>query len=141
MRLGSASRQPNPHTRKVGATCHILIVENDRDLRTVVRMLLERAGHRVDEARDGAEALRLSGRNRFDLVIADMRMPVMSGGELARRLRSDPRTIGVPILMMSGDSNLDPAGTGAHAVLRKPFEVEQLLSAVHSLTGSAGGIS
>lgn len=132
--LGATHGLEAHHTRGVGSNSHILLVENDRDLRTVVRMLLERAGHQVVEARDGYEALQLLGGRRFDLVIADTRMPAIGGRELATRLRSNPRTVSVPILMMSGDSNIDQADSGADALLRKPFEVADLLSSVSRLT-------
>jgi CheY-like chemotaxis protein len=115
------------------ATPQILIVENDGDLRTVVRMLLEREGYSVIDARGGTEALLLAEEHRFDLVIADLRMPIMSGHELARRLRSNVRTATVPVLFVTGDSNFEVAEAEANTLLRKPFEVDELIKRVASL--------
>ena len=70
----------------------ILIVEDDSNLRVVIRMVLERAGYEVTEARHGAEALESIGVEMPDLVIADMTMPVMTGVELIDRIHANAAT-------------------------------------------------
>jgi CheY-like chemotaxis protein len=74
----------------------ILIVEDDRDLRFVIRMVVERAGYDVSEARHGVAALESIGAEPPDLVIADLTMPVMSGVELIDQIRSNPATASIP---------------------------------------------
>ena len=76
----------------------ILVVEDDRDLRFVIRMILERASYKVAEARNGIAALESIGAERPDLIIADLTMPVMNGVELVDQLaelakRARPREI------------------------------------------------
>ena len=108
----------------------ILIVEDDPNLRVVIRMVLERAGYEVAEARHGAAALESIGNGLPDLVIADMKMPVMNGVELMDRIRSHPETVAIPIVLLSG-LEVDPAPSDlANAVVPKPFEPADLLASI-----------
>jgi len=112
----------------------ILVVDDEVVVRSLVRAVLEEAGHTVVDAKDGADALRqvLPEPNRFDLVILDMTMPGMGGveclGEL-RRVRSD-----LPVLMSSGYTEQDMvarlAGRGLSGFLQKPYTTAELRSAV-----------
>jgi two-component system, OmpR family, phosphate regulon response regulator PhoB len=94
-------------------------------------MVLENAGYEVSEVRNGREALELLATVSVALVIADMRMPIMTGAEMAVRIRSDPATLNVPILIMSGYA--DQVDCGASAWLHKPFEANHLLTVAGSL--------
>jgi PAS domain S-box-containing protein len=110
----------------------ILIVEDDRDVRSVIGVFLRQHGYTVLEAASGLEALRLCQRNpRLDLVITDIVMPMMGGSELAGRLATSQPLIRV--LMMSGYAD-DAAPRGAlepgRAILQKPFTRISLLEAV-----------
>ncbi|WP_433797670.1 response regulator [Actinoplanes sp. CA-252034] len=106
------------------------MVDDEPDLRYLLRRFLERAGHEVTDAGDGAAALQALHRLPPDLVVTDMMMPVMGGAELVRRLRADPGTAQIPILAVTGDPQL--AG-GADTVLTKPWTSQQLLAAVAEL--------
>ncbi|MDR7276590.1 response regulator [Catenuloplanes atrovinosus] len=108
----------------------VLVVDDEPDLRFVHRRILGRAGHDVTEAGDGAAALRTVRELRPDLVVTDMMMPVMGGDELIRRLRADPATADIPILVISGDWQL---ASGADAVLAKPCRGQDLINATESL--------
>ncbi len=108
----------------------ILVVDDEPDLRYLLRRVFERAGHEVADVGDGAAALKALHHSRPDLVVTDMMMPVMGGVELIRRLRADPGTAQIPILAVSGDAHL--AG-GADTVLRKPWKAQQLLAAAAAL--------
>jgi CheY-like chemotaxis protein len=108
----------------------ILVVEDEPDLRYLLRRVFERADHEVSDARHGAAALEALHRSRPDLVVTDMMMPVMGGAELIRRLRADPVTAQIPILAVTGDAHL--AG-GADTVLHKPWTSKQLLAAAAAL--------
>jgi CheY-like chemotaxis protein len=108
----------------------ILVVEDDSNLRVVIRMVLERAGYEVDEARHGAAALESIGLEMPDLVIADMTMPVMGGVELVGRIRSDPGLASIPIVLLSG-LQVDSTVVGlVSAVVLKPFEPAELIASI-----------
>jgi CheY-like chemotaxis protein len=110
----------------------ILVVDDEPDLRYILRRVFERAGHEVAEAGNGATALEAAHRSPPDLVVTDMMMPVMGGVELIRRLRGDPATAQLPILAVTGDAHL---ADGADAVLTKPWTSHQLLAAATALLG------
>jgi CheY-like chemotaxis protein len=109
---------------------NILVVDDEPDVRFILRRILEGAGHQVTEARHGAAALDAVAVMPPALVMTDMMMPVMGGAELIRRLHADPLTGRIPILAVTGDAHL--AG-GADAVLTKPWTSHQLLAATAAL--------
>jgi two-component system, cell cycle sensor histidine kinase and response regulator CckA len=126
--------------RPTGAGRTILIVDDEADVRDIVRLILSREGYRVMCA-DGADAafsqLQACG-GRVDLVITDMAMPGVSGSQFVELLRS--RRADMPILVMTGltTDNILPPHVRALVcgVLPKPFEAVSLLSAVtNSLQG------
>jgi CheY-like chemotaxis protein len=108
----------------------ILVVDDEPDLRHVLRRVFERADHDVVEASDGEAALRTVHASPPDLVVTDMMMPVMGGAELIRRLRADPGTAHIPVLAITGDVQV--AGD-ADAILAKPFRANQVLAAADAL--------
>jgi CheY-like chemotaxis protein len=108
----------------------ILVVDDEPDLRFILRRIFEGTGHEVADASNGAEALECVGRSRPDLVVTDMMMPVMAGAELIHRLRADPATAQLPILAVTGDGQLAGA---ADAVLPKPYQPDQVLAAADAL--------
>jgi CheY-like chemotaxis protein len=114
----------------------VLVVDDEPDLRFMLRRVFERAGHEVSEAGDGAAALTSVEQARPDLVVTDMTMPVMGGVELIRRLRAEPATAAVPILAVSGDSHL---AVGADAVLAKPYAWKELLAVAEGLLKEGRG--
>ena len=83
---------------------HILIVEDDGDLLEVLKFVLEDEGYRVSTAEGGAEALSAASSEEFSLVLLDVSMPAMSGIDVAKRLRADPRTAGVRLALHTGRS-------------------------------------
>jgi len=105
----------------------ILVVDDDLDIRALVKVFLERAGYAVATAADGQEGLDIfrSSRSRIVLLLTDVRMPKMNGFDLADRvleLNSD-----LPVLFMSGDARNASRGFGCVA---KPFTVGELLGRV-----------
>ena len=102
----------------------------------MIRLILESAGHKVTEARHGAAGLTSVKSAPPDLVITDIMMPTMNGLEFIERLRSDPNSSAIPILVISGKSELASA---AYARISKPFLAQELLSAVALLIREAGG--
>jgi CheY-like chemotaxis protein len=117
----------------------VLVAEDDPAVRTMLQRLLREAGFEVRTARHGDEALGMALRasGEFDLVVTDVRMPVMDGLELARRLRE--RWPGLPVLYISGyDVELSSGsrrGGIRQSLLRKPFDLDELLREVTRLLG------
>jgi two-component system, cell cycle response regulator DivK len=88
----------------------LLLVDDDPVLLNLLGRLLRRAGHDVTEAASGEECLVLAARERFDVIVTDVMMPGLDGYELTRRLRADPATREVLILVVtSGLHGTDPA--------------------------------
>ena len=105
----------------------ILVVDDEPDMRFLLRRMFERDGHEVLDASDGAAALAIVRESPPDLIVTDMMMPVMDGAELIRRLRSDPATAGIPIVASTGDP--DFAGS-ADVVISKSLPPQDLAAAV-----------
>ncbi len=114
----------------------ILIVEDDANLRFVLRIVLENGGYEVREAPNGVAALERIVDRPPDLVVADIRMPPMGGRELVSRLRSNPSTVRMPVVLLSGYPEVEQVA-GATAILAKPFEAVDLLKMVSSLVGNS----
>lgn len=113
-------------------TLTILVVDDDAALRDAISLILEAAGHRVSLAASGPEALSLLERNRYNLVITDLRMDPMDGLELLARIRAlNPK---LPVLLMTAFGDVDKAVSamrgGACEFLMKPFESQALLENV-----------
>ena len=105
----------------------ILIVDDDADIRHMMRLMLEHAGHAVEEAADGAAGLAAARCHRPDVVVTDLEMPVMDGRELIVQLRSDPRTASIPIMAVSAG---EQSRLSVQVSVRKPFDAGILLSAL-----------
>jgi CheY-like chemotaxis protein len=82
----------------------VLVIDDEPDVRFLIRRILEGAGHDVVEAGHGAAGMKAVRRSPPDLVVTDLMMPVMSGSELIVLLRSDPETAAIPILVVSADA-------------------------------------
>lgn len=112
----------------------ILIVDDDVGMAETCSMLLEAHGFDVNVAGSGAEALSKMRETVHDLVISDCAMPGMTGVELSDRLKADPSTAQIPILLMSASLRCDIADSPSYdAFIKKPFLAEKLLAEVHKL--------
>jgi CheY-like chemotaxis protein len=108
----------------------ILVVDDEKRVRTVLRKLLSLKGHTVEQATSGAEALALIENENFDVVFTDYGMPAMNGRQLARALRR--RTPRLPIVLLTGDADLD-AAEDVDRILSKPFTLDQLETVIQEL--------
>src|SRR5258706_16132707 len=79
----------------------VLVVDDEKDIVELIRYNLSQAGYRGVTAGDGQQALDLARRDRPDLVVLDLMLPVMSGVEVARILRQDEKTRAIPIVMLT----------------------------------------
>jgi len=116
----------------------VLVVEDDPTLRGVIRMVLERDGYQIAEAGDGRAALDAMAREMPDVAVVDVKMPVMDGGELIRRMRADARLAAIPIVLLSGFGDSVDGAHAADAFVAKPFEPERLLECLRTLVASSG---
>lgn len=96
-RLGRYAPAPAGRARPVG----VLVIDDDAAARRLVRDILTPEGFVVTEAGDGALGLELAARARPDVILCDLLMPEMSGFEVVARLRADPRTAGIPVLVLT----------------------------------------
>ena len=115
----------------------VLIVEDEPDIRELVVHHLKREGYQVSAASSGEEALRQVQAAPPDLVILDLMMPAMDGLEVCRRLRQDPATVSLPIVMLTakGDEVDRVLGLeiGADDYIVKPFSPKELLARVRAV--------
>lgn len=120
----------------------ILFVEDDPDMRLTTRVLLTRAGYRVLDVDAVEEALPLVFQEPPDLVVADIRLPGISGIKFCEILRNDPRTRAVPVLLLTSlmktQDKVQGLKTGADDYITKPFEPSEFLARVEALLRRAG---
>jgi CheY-like chemotaxis protein len=106
----------------------VLIADDAAELREVLAIGLRHMGFRVEQATDGADAVAKTIALSPDIVAMDYSMPNLDGGEAARRLASDERTRGIPVLLLSSNRNAVPRDVrlGCAAFLDKPCNPEEL---------------
>jgi CheY-like chemotaxis protein len=113
----------------------ILVVDDETDIRTVVGELLTSHGYKVVQAKDGAEALMLLSKSRFDLMVLDIMMPKMDGYQVMNALKSiNPE---LPVVMLTSKAEQPDVWKGyvkgCHYYMTKPFRVDTLIRAVNYL--------
>lgn len=115
----------------------ILVVEDYRDNRQVVELILRDADHTVLSARDGASGIDLAARARPDLILMDLALPEIDGWEATRRIKADPVTKHIPVIAFTAyisQEAIDRAmKAGCSAVIVKPFEIGALLKQIDCL--------
>lgn len=118
-----------PHT--------VLTIEDQPDIRRLIRMTLEFQGHQVIEAGNGEEGLRLARSARPDMILLDVMMPGLNGLTVSRMLAADPVLCSIPTVMLSalgGSADVEAGlATGVQAYLVKPFSPWELLELVQRL--------
>jgi twitching motility two-component system response regulator PilH len=118
----------------------VLVVEDSITQRKMISELLKKKGLQVSEASNGSEALQKVQTDRPDLVLMDIVMPEMNGYELCRRIKSNPQTQKLPVVMCSAKSEEFDRywgmKQGADAYISKPFHPAELLGTVKQLLRS-----
>ncbi len=109
----------------------ILLVDDEEMVRSVLTKLLTLRGHAVWAAPSGPDALTLVDARPFDIVFVDQAMPEMNGRELAQILRR--RFPALPILLLTGDTEVGEAGHDIYVILSKPFQIKEIESTIQRL--------
>ena len=112
----------------------VLLAEDDGGVRELIEFVLTGAGHTVIAHGDGGSALTVARTEPFDLAVLDVSMPGLSGLEVCTALRCDPRTAGVPVLLLTAHGGhedvADGYAAGANDYILKPFSAVDLLARV-----------
>ena len=110
------------------AQARILVVDDDTSIRSFVEMALDSVGYAVSTAGNGAQALEVTDQVQPDLILLDMRMPVMSGVEFLRAREQHTRVRAIPVVIMSATNWSGQKAVGVADVLTKPAEPSRLLT-------------
>jgi DNA-binding response OmpR family regulator len=121
----------------------ILICDDEQNIRNILDFTLEAEGYRVIPAADGREAFATALRENPELIILDVMMPGSDGFETCRRLKDDPRTAGIPVILLTARNSRDDRERGrqvqADDYITKPFSPQRLVDKVQSLLGVPKG--
>jgi len=122
----------------------VLVVEDDEATRGALRALLDDAGYQSDGARDGESAVGVIRDSRPDLVVLDLGLPGMSGADVHRQLRQDPRTRFLPIVFLTAhfdrQAKLEQLEAGAEDFITKPYDADELLARVGAAVRRSSGL-
>ena len=115
----------------------ILLVDDDPDVLETVKFFLNTSDFRVFIARNGREALKQISAEKPDLVLLDIIMPVMDGLEVCKRLKNDPTTKPIPIIMLTAGGRredvVDSLSAGANGYIVKPFNLPDLVERIEKV--------
>jgi phosphate regulon transcriptional regulator PhoB len=115
----------------------ILIVDDEPDIVDLVTYNLKKDGFRVTTASDGEEALNKIRKDKFDLVVLDLMLPGIQGVELCRIIRNDPKTAGIPIIMLTAKGEevdrIVGLESGADDYMTKPFSSRELIARIKAV--------
>ena len=115
----------------------ILVVDDDENILSLERTILEQKGFDVTTAAGGVEALKVIGEEDFDLVLLDVMMPEIDGFTVCRRIKDEPRTREVPVIFLTakggGEALAEGFESGAIMYINKPFTANKLLTIVNTM--------
>ena len=120
----------------------ILLVDDDQSLAQLTKTALVKKGYEVTVARDALKAIEGAKRQKPDLILMDIMLPQVSGGEAVRELRKNPGLTNIPVvfltaLVSSGEEDIEKTGISVDGIkyktLGKPYEIDQLLKLVASI--------
>lgn len=113
---------------------HILIIDDSPDAQALLTILLQSRGYKIDCTSNGEEALRLlqSSNELPDVILLDLRMPIMDGFDFLELQRENPRIKDIPIVIMSGDEDIELTRAKTHVadILLKPLHISSIIEAV-----------
>ncbi|OGS23651.1 MAG: hypothetical protein A2314_07775 [Elusimicrobia bacterium RIFOXYB2_FULL_50_12] len=117
----------------------VLIADDSDMMRKIARMMLEKGGHSVVEATNGVEAIDKARQEIPDIILLDAEMPEMDGWEASKKIKADPTTGKIPVLMCTGhDLSEEPetlTAAGADGYISKPYNPAQMLEKIKQFIG------
>jgi chemosensory pili system protein ChpA (sensor histidine kinase/response regulator) len=125
--MGASTFSPTTQPRRGRL---VLVVDDDRATRDLLRDQLSEGGHRVRTAADGVEALERMAIERPQLMLFDLSMPTMDGWELRRRMLARHALATIPSIALTGEANPDVSRLGVDRLVRKPVGTDELLELV-----------
>lgn len=118
----------------------ILVVDDDENILTLEKTILEGKGFDVTGAGGGSEALELLSKESFDLVLLDVMMPEVDGFSVCRKIKDDPRLKDIPVIFLTakggGEALAEGFESGAVMYINKPFTANKLLTIVNTMLES-----
>lgn len=116
---------------------HVLIIDDERDIRETLQELLESEGHHITLASNGQDALNLlhsPSEEKFDLILLDLMMPVMSGIDFRLEQQKDPQLRQIPTYLMSASRNTQKVSSELElsGFINKPIEINELFSVIEN---------
>ncbi len=118
----------------------LLLVDDDQEFAKAMKRMFEKSGYAITLAGDGQEALDTLAKQSFDLIITDLRMPVMDGNELMEEISR--RKIDTPIIFLTAygevESYMDVMNLGAYEYLHKPVRRKEILGIIKRALGEKG---
>ncbi|MCA9953449.1 MAG: response regulator [Ardenticatenaceae bacterium] len=122
----------------------VLVVDDEPLTQDLLRLMLEPAGFRVTGAEHGLEALQKVQQSKPDIMILDVMMPHMDGLTVCRKIRSNPETADLPIVMLSGKTHLNAVEegmeAGANRYLAKPMSRNDLIQSLREVLAETTGV-
>ncbi len=133
----------SPADDAVHGVPHILLVDDDKVIRTMARIVLQKSGFEVTEASDGTEAIEiLKQPDPYDLLVLDLDMPKMRGDEVLKQVRASMSTAGLPVIFLTGsdqaDTEVELMEAGADDYIRKPMHPDRFLARVKATLRRSG---
>ncbi len=117
----------------------ILIIDDQDDLRFILKFDLLKRGYKAIEAKNGEKGIEIAKADKPDIILLDRKMPGLSGLETCKRLKADESTKNIPVLMLSGLSEKeeinDAIKEGAAGCIIKPFKFDDLIKRIIELIG------
>ena len=121
----------------------ILVIDDEEKFCTLVSTFLEKKGYAAVTAKGGKQGIRAARYRAPDLILLDINMPKMDGFAVLEKLKADPKTMSIPVIMLTGrgddDSKLKAASLYSEHYLTKPFDLEELDGKISQLLQIVGG--
>ncbi|MDR0993007.1 MAG: response regulator transcription factor [Verrucomicrobiota bacterium] len=115
----------------------ILIIEDERDIRELLKFQLQQEGFKIETAESGEQALRILKTSKISLILLDLMLPGMDGLEICQRLKAKPKTRDIPIIILTAKSSetdiIKGLGLGADDYVGKPFSAKVLVARIRTV--------
>lgn len=129
-----------PRKKRLAISRRILVVDDDAELLKYIQRHLEETGYKTETANNGSDAMKIINKGEIDLVVSDVKMPVMDGLTFLRLMRSNVNTHHIPFIILSSKNEIadriEGWEHGADGYLGKPFNIEELDTMIENLIGN-----